>query len=693
MEIIVAETAGFCFGVNRAVNNVEELLSAGKKVTTLGPLIHNPQYIKSLCNRGAVIAQNVEDIPDGNELVIRAHGVTKQEIEKIKSLGISFYDATCPFVQKIQNIISRESTDENIVLIAGDENHPEVKGFRSYCKGESFVFNNCDDLQNIIKEYPKIKNSQVIFVSQTTFSTEEYKKSLDIIKNYCLNVKIFKTICDATAKRQKEACNLSHICDIMIVIGGKNSSNTQKLKAVCEKHAETVLIESAEELKNIDFSGCTKVGVTAGASTPVCTIKEVILKMSETNTNPIESAAALGQAIADSEMSFEEALEESLKSLNSDQQVVGTVLRVTPTEIQVDIGRKQTGIIPYSEFSADPTVDPAKAVKVGDELTLIIMKTNDVDGFITLSKKRYDAKANWSKITDAKANGEILSGVVTDILNKGVIVVSNGIRVFIPASQATVSKSDSLDELKDKQVQFKILDVEERRKRVVGSINFVAKEKLKAAREAFWATAEVGQTFTGKVTSVADFGVFVEIEPGVRPGLCHISELSWNRIKHPTEVVNVGDELEVTIKSLDKEKQKISFSHKKLEDNPWEVFKMNYSEGDVIEVEIVNFKTFGAIAQITPDVTGLIHISQIADRRIDKPQDVLALGDKVTVKLTAIDNKKRRVSLSIRELLTTPSAEEAVVEDEPEEDEIPEGTPISIDDLLAQAEAEGGAED
>ena len=683
MEIILAETAGFCFGVNRAVNKVEELLN-GKKVATLGPLIHNPQYIDSLCKRGAVIANSVTDVPDDCELVIRAHGITKNELENIKSSGIRYHDATCPFVKKIQNIIAKESNKQNTVLIAGDEKHPEVKGFRSYCRGASFVFNNSYELTKLLNNHPEIENNEIIFVAQTTFSIDEYKKSETILKKYCTNIKIFDTICDATSKRQKEACNLSQMCDIMIVIGGKNSSNSQKLKSVCEKNTKTIFIESAAEIENIDFSKYSKVGVTAGASTPVCIIKEVILKMSESNTNIIESAEALGQAVADSEISFEQALEESLKSLNSDQKVVGTVLRVTPTEIQVDIGRKQTGIIPYDEFSADPTVDPAKAVKVGDDLNLIIMKTNDADGFITLSKKRYDAQANWSKIAEAKASGAVLNGTVTEILNRGVIVVSEGVRVFVPASQATASKNDSLDELKGKDVQFKVLDVDERRKRVVGSINFVVKEERKAARETFWASAEVGQKYTGKVAVVADCGAFVEIAPGVR-GLCFRSELSWNRIKNPADIVNVGDELEVVIISLDEETHKIGFSHKKITENPWEVFKREYPVGSVIEVEIVEFKSFGAFAQITPEYKGLIHISQIANHRVENPQDELNIGDKVTVKVTAVDKTKPHVSLSIRALLTP---EVTAVEEvaEPVEEEL-ESAPISIDELLANAEA------
>lgn len=688
MEIFLADYAGFCFGVNRAVNKVEELLNSGKKVATLGPLIHNPQYIQSLCDRGAIIVDSPDHVPAGCELVIRAHGITKELHDEIRKSDIRFSDATCPFVKKIQNIVDKESKSDNVVLIAGDENHPEVKGFRSYCKGESFVFRNYDELECLIKSQPYIAENEVIYVAQTTFSVSEYKKCSDFIKKVCTNVKIFDTICDATSKRQKDACNLSLKCDIMLIIGGRMSSNTQKLKSVCENNTRTILIESAEELKDIDFSGCSSIGVTAGASTPVCIIKEVLQTMSETINNNVESAEVSGQAVADSEMSFEQALEESLKSLNSDQKVVGVVLRVTPTEIQVDIGRKQTGIIPYDEFSADPTVDPAKAVKVGDELNLIIMKTNDADGFITLSKKRYDAQANWNQIAAAKDNGEILEGNVAEILNRGVIVVANAVRVFIPASQATLSKNDKLEDLLGKSVQFRIIDVDNRRKRVVGSINSVLREARKASRDAFWSQVEVGQKYNGTVVSLTEFGAFVEIASGVQ-GLCHKSELSWTRIKHPSEVVAIGDSIEVTIKNIDAENKKISLGFKKIEDSPWEILRRDYPVGSTIDVQIVSLTTFGAFAQIIPHIQGLIHISQIANHRVEKPQDELNIGDTVKVMITNIDFEKKHVSLSIRALL----APEVTEEEAPVEDEIPEGTAVSIDELLAKAEAEAATEE
>ena len=681
-EIILAKTAGFCFGVDRAVNKVEELLNDNKKVATLGPLIHNPQYIESIKDRGALIAEKIEDVPSGYELVIRAHGITKELQDIIENNGIEYFDATCPFVKKIQNIAKNHTNENNILLIAGDEKHPEVEGFRSYAKGASFVFKSAKELQELLDNKAFNSDMEIIYVAQTTFSLEEYKKCTNIITKYCTKVKIYETICDATAKRQKDACNLAHSCDIIIIIGGRISSNTQKLKNVCEKYAKTYLIESAEELSDIDFSGCTKVGVTAGASTPVCIIKEVLKTMSETINN-IESAEAVGQAVADSEISFEQMLDESLKSLNSDQKVVGTVLRVTPTEIQVDIGRKQTGIIPYDEFSADPTVDPMSSVKVGDEIKLIIMKTNDQDGFITLSKKRYDAQANWEVIAAAKDNGEILEGVVAEVLNRGVIVISKSVRVFIPASQATLSRNDKLEDLLGKSVQFRIIDVDNRRRRVVGSISSVLREARKTSRDAFWAQIEVGQKYEGTVVSLTEFGAFVELAQGVQ-GLCHKSELSWNRIKHPSEVVAVGDKLEVTIKNIDAEAKKISLGFKKIEDSPWEILKRDFPVGSVIDVQIVSLTTFGAFAQIMPHIQGLIHISQISNHRVEKPQDELNIGDTVKVMITNIDFEKKHISLSIRALL----AEEEPEVEEVAEDEVPEGTPVPIEELVAKAEAE-----
>ena len=667
MEIKLAKTAGFCFGVNRAVDMLYKMVEDGERVCTLGPIIHNPQVIDDLADKGVVIIDSEKDVPAGTKVVIRTHGVEKQVIDSLKSSGIDFCDATCPFVRKIHKIITDNSDSNTLVLIAGDANHPEVQGIRSYCKGDSIVFKNSDELAKAAQEHPEFVEKEIIVVWQTTFNTVEYEKCLKNIKKHYTNAKIFDTICSATNERQEEAMRLASDCDAMIIVGGRQSSNTAKLKAVCENCCPTYLIETAKELSEIDLSGCGKVGVTAGASTPAAIIKEVLSTMSEnTNANVIETAEEVAMTSKVEDMDFETLLNESLDNMSTDQKVLGIVTGISPSEIQVDIGRKQTGYVPADEYSADPTADPMKELKIGDEINLIIMKTNDQEGTIMLSKKRYDAQGAWDKIEAAKENDEVVTGTVTDVIKGGVIVIVNGVRVFVPASLATASRGDSLDELLKTKVDLKIIEVkaERGRKKAVGSIKAVLREARKAAEEAFWAQAEEGQTYQGTVKSLTNYGAFVDI--GGVDGMVHISELSWKRIKHPSDVLAIGQEIEVFVKSLDKENKKISLGYKKAEDNPWEILRRDYPVDTVIESEIVGMTTFGAFATVIPGIDGLIHISQIADQHISKPQDVLKIGEKVTCKITAIDFDKSRVSLSIRALLA-PKAEEEAVEEVAEE--------------------------
>lgn len=665
MEIKLAKTAGFCFGVNRAVDMLYSMVENGEKVCTLGPIIHNPQVIDDLAQKGVTIIENENDVPQGTKVVIRTHGVEKQVIDTLKENNVDFCDATCPFVRKIHKIITENSDENTLVMIAGDENHPEVQGIRSYCKGESIVFKNCEELEKITENFKKYSEKAILVVWQTTFNTVEHEKCVKKIKKHYTNANIFDTICSATNERQEEAMRLAKTCDAMIIVGGRQSSNTAKLKAVCENCCPTYLIETARELSSIDLSSYEKIGVTAGASTPAAIIKEVLSTMSE-NTNAIENVIETAEEVAVTsnaeDMSFMEALEESLKNMSTDQKVRGIVTGISPSEIQVDIGRKQTGYVPADEYSADPTADPMKELKIGDEIGLIIMKTNDQEGTIMLSKKRFDAQGAWDKIEAAKENEEVLTGTVTDVIKGGVIVVTNGVRVFVPASLATASRGDSLDDLLKTKVDLKIIEVkaERGRKKAVGSIKAVLKEARKAAEEAFWAQAEEGQVYQGTVKSLTNYGAFVDI--GGVDGMVHISELSWKRIKHPSDVLAVGQEIEVFVKSLDKENKKISLGYKKAEDNPWEILRRDYPVDTVIESEIVGMTTFGAFATVIPGIDGLIHISQIADQHISKPQDVLKVGEKVTCKITAIDFDKSRVSLSIRALLA-PKAEEEVAEE------------------------------
>lgn len=662
MRVILAKTAGFCFGVDRAVNMAYELANSGARAATLGQLIHNSLVTDDLAAKGVRIISSPTEAQRGETVIIRAHGVAAEVYEELKGTGAEICDATCPFVKKIHLIVAENSGEDTEVFIAGDPNHPEVIGIKGHCKGEVNIFNSEAELDEIIKNDGKNYDKRIIAVSQTTFSQKVWKICKEKIKKYYTNAKIFDTICFATRERQDEAALISKQSDMMIIIGDRHSSNTAKLKAVCSENCDTYLVERAAELNTINFSHCATVGVTAGASTPSAIIKEVLFAMSEivNETTNIQVEEVPSEVAAAEDMDFSAALEESLNNMSTDQRVKGVVMGITPTEIQVDIGRKHAGFVPMDEYSADPNADAAKELKVGDTLDLIIMKTNDAEGTVMLSKRRFDAQKAWTDIIAAEEDGRVLEGTVAEVIKGGILVVSGGVRIFIPASLATERKDEPLEDLLKKTVKFRIIEVNKQRRRAVGSIRAVLKDMRKEAAEAFWAQAEVGQKYHGVVKSMTNYGAFVDI--GGVDGMVHISEMSWKRIKNPAEVFSIGQEVDVYIKALDAENKKISLGYRRDEDNPWEILRKNYPEGSVIEAEIVGLTTFGAFARIIPGIDGLIHISQIADRHISKPQDVLTVGDKVTCKITAIDFDKKRVSLSIRALIE-PAAEEAAEEE------------------------------
>ena len=666
MKITKAETAGFCFGVNRAVNMVYELLEKGENVCTLGPIIHNPQLVEELSRKGVRIVESPEEVKDGETLVIRSHGVAASVTRKAEELGLKIADATCPFVAKIHKIVEEKSSDGYITIIAGDSNHQEVKGIIGHCKGEFYVVADTFELEKLLSDNGNFINKSLILVSQTTFNAEIWGNIQKKLKKVCTNAEIFDTICNATSMRQSEADALSKVNDAIIVIGGKHSSNTAKLFDVCRQNcSRTYYLETADELSGIDLSGCSSVGVVAGASTPAGIIKEVIKTMSE-NLQPVEEQMEVKESVQKSfeEMTDEEAFEASLSSLTSDQKVCGTVIAVNPTEITVDIGRGVPGYVTAAEYSSNPDANMMDEVKVDDKLDLIIMKISDQEGTAMLSKRRYDAIAGWDNIVAAKESGEIVTGFVKEIIKGGVVAYTNNVRVFIPASQATASRNDSLEELKGKEVSFRIIEIG-RGRRAVGSIRSVLREERKAAEAKIWESIAVGDRFTGTVKSLTSYGAFVDI--GGVDGMVHISELSWQRIKNPSEVVLVGDTVEVYVKAIDTEKKKISLGYKKDEENPWVIFQNNYNVDDVVKVTVVSMTTYGAFARIIPGIDGLIHISQIANKHIAKPQDELTVGQEVDAKITAVDFEKKRVSLSIRALLEPEVKEEAPVAEEADE--------------------------
>ncbi|MBR4282118.1 MAG: 4-hydroxy-3-methylbut-2-enyl diphosphate reductase, partial [Clostridia bacterium] len=658
-------------------------------------------------SRGVITLNNPSECDKDRILVIRSHGVTEETYKEIESLGLTYEDATCPFVSKIHKIVSTARDENSVVLIAGDPKHPEVIGIKSFAGDKSYVFSSPEELEEIVKTCNFFANFSIVMVSQTTLSEDLWKKSEEFIKKVCTNAKIFDTICDATSRRQSEAKDLSQKCDLMVVIGGKHSSNTAKLYDICLENCPTYLVETAAELPFINPASYSLVGVTAGASTPFGIIKEVQTVMSEIIenaaavveetaaeaqtelvNNPESEVAQVSAAVEEKssgtdipavksydEMTDEEAFEYSLSQMNSDQHVKGYVLAVTPTEIQVDIGRKHAGYVPYDEYSYDSTIDLKDEVKVGDILDLIVMRTNDQEGTVMLSKKRFDSVRIWDEIYDAVGTETQFEGKVKEAVKGGVIVMSRGVRVFVPASLATESREQSTEDLVGTTVNFRIIEaVRGNRRRIVGAIRAPRERRQPVDTSAFWAAIEEGKIYTGKVKSLTSYGAFVDL--GGVDGMVHISELSWKRVKHPSEVVNVDDVIEVFVKSFDAEKKKVSLGYKKQEDNPWNVFLRDYKVEDVIDVKIVSITAYGAFANIIDGVDGLIHISQIAHERIAKPQDVLSVGQTVQVKITQIDLEKKRISLSIKELLEKP-AEEVVEEAAPEAvEETPAEAPV-----------------
>ena len=641
MKVLLAKTAGFCFGVDRAVKLTYQLLAEGRKVATLGPLIHNPQVVADLAEKGALTCEDLDDVPDGYEVVIRSHGVPARVYEKINTRGLAFHDATCPFVSKIHKLAEEAGKNGALLLVAGDAKHPEVQGIVGHTTGPVLVFAGEEELAAL---RPKIaQHESITVVAQTTFQVQAWEKCKTALKKWCTNAQIFDTICNATWARQQEAEDLSQRCDHMIVIGGHHSSNTQKLLQVAARHTTAITVETADELDRTWLQGAETVGVTAGASTPSSIIEEVLNCMSE--------------EIRD-DMSFAEMLEASeAKPLFAGKIVKAKVISVSPTECVVGIdGSKHTGIVKLNEMTHDPNAKMEDLVKVDDELDLVVVKTNDQEGVDTLSRVRFEAQKGMKDVSEACENGTIMEGDVMEANKGGVVVNVKGVRVFVPRSQATMRRDEDYTKLVGQHVRLYITECAGRK--IVGSINKVTAEENKVKREEFWQNVEVGKHYAGVVKSLTSYGAFVDI--GGVDGLCHISELSWQNIKHPSEVVKVGDSIDVYVKSYDPENQKVSLGYKKEEDNPWEQLKTDYPIGSEFVAPVVSITKFGAFVRILPGVDGLVHISEISNERVNKVSDVLKVGDEVRVKLINVDFERKRISLSMKACEgEQPMAEEA----------------------------------
>ncbi|WP_341877495.1 bifunctional 4-hydroxy-3-methylbut-2-enyl diphosphate reductase/30S ribosomal protein S1 [Defluviitalea saccharophila] len=625
MEIIVANTAGFCFGVNRAVDSVYKNIQQ-QPLYTYGPIIHNPQVVEELREKNVIPVHSVDEVNEGT-IIIRSHGVAKDVYGAIEEKGLNYIDSTCPYVKRIHKIVDEHSKKGYQVVIVGDRNHPEVQGISGWSNGEAIIIEKPEELEGL--NIPKTK--PICLVSQTTYREDRFESVLKALKEHHYEVEGFNTICKATSDRQQEAVKISKMVDKMIVIGGRESSNTRKLYEICKNYCkETYHIETIKDLELNKFNSNDKIGITAGASTPARIIKEVITAMNDLENHTNEN--------------FEELLNQSFVTLRSGQVVKGTVINVTDSEVSVNLGYKSDGIISKSELSNDSSLNPRDVVKVGDEIEVYIVRVNDSEGIVELSKKRVDAQKGWEIIKKAHEEGTVLTGKVVEAANGGVIAVSNEVRVFIPASLMGSKYTQDLTQFLGKTIEFKVIKIDPKRKRVVGDHKQIYLEETKRKKEEVLNTLQVGQKVKGTVRNITNFGAFIDL--GGIDGLVHISQISWNKIQSPEEVLKVGQEVEAIVLDIDKEKEKVSLTLKNEENNPWFKIEEKYPVGAIVKGKVVRMVSFGAFVELEPGVDGLVHISQIANKHVAKPEDELKLGEIIDVKVLDVNKDEKKISLS-----------------------------------------------
>jgi len=629
MEIKVAKYAGFCFGVDKAVKTSFELDYEGN-IYTLGELIHNSDVIEQLRKKGIKAINNLDELKEGDCVIIRAHGIGKKVYDELNALNVKVLDATCPYVKRIHEIVKKEYEAGKKIVIVGDSKHPEVIGINGWCEGKALIINDEKEAEQL----PYFEQKAAV-VAQTTFNRTKYEDICEVLKKKFAFVLKFDTICSATVQRQSEAEKLSREVDAMIVIGGRNSSNTQKLFEICKKNCPaTYLIENADELPLYDKNVRT-VGITAGASTPETVIKEVIFHM-EGMMNGHEG-----------EINFSEALEMTLTELKTNEIVKGKIIGYNNNDIFVDLGYKADGIIPMEEFLDDPDFDPEKDLKPGDEIEAMIVKINDGEGNVLLSKKKVDSIRGFELVEEAFKNKTPIDVIIKEIVKGGAVADYKGVRVFIPASQISDRFVKDLEPFKGKKVKVLITEMANKR-RVVGSCRAIIEAEKEAKSEAFWNDVEIGKEYTGTVKSITNFGVFVDI--GGVDGLIHVSELSWKKIDDPSSIMKVGDVVKVRVISFDKEKQKVSLGYRKMEDNPWYNIENKYPVGSVVTGTVLRMVPFGVFVELEEGVEGLVHISQISNVRLGRPEEVLKIGQKVEMKVMDVNPELKKISLSIKEV-------------------------------------------
>ncbi|MDR1700395.1 MAG: bifunctional 4-hydroxy-3-methylbut-2-enyl diphosphate reductase/30S ribosomal protein S1 [Lachnoclostridium sp.] len=636
-KINLAKSAGYCFGVKRAVDMVYEEVKKNRNVVTYGPIIHNDEVVKDLENKGVRVVQSPEEF-EGGTLIIRSHGVSREEYEALSEKEGRIIDATCPFVKKIHNIVRDFGEENRKVIVIGNADHPEVKGIVGWSKDGAAVIETKEDANN----YKEDLFLKIGIVAQTTFNYKKFKELVEIISKKGYDVVAVNTICNATEERQNEAEELAGRSDAMIVVGGRSSSNTQKLYEICIAQCKhTYFIQTAEDLKDINLASFSCIGITAGASTPNNIIQEVLGNMSE--------------------LSFEELLEDSVVTIHNGEVVEGKVISVKDSEIILNIRYKSDGILTKGEYSNNPDIDLKEEVKPGDLLNVKILRVNDGEGQVLLTYKRLQQDKINKRLREAMENSEVLTGKVSAVLGGGLSVNYDGTKVFIPASLISDIYEKDLSKYADKEIAFVLTEVNPQKRRIIGDSKRLIVAKKREMQKELFDKIEVGMIVQGIVKNLTDFGAFVDL--GGADGLLHISEMSWGHIESPKKVFQVGDRVTVRIKGISD--TKIALTMRMEENNPWTNASEKYQIGNIVVGKVARMTDFGAFVELEEGVDALLHVSQISVDHVEKPSDALKKGDSITAKIVDFNEAKKKISLSMK-ILELEERNKAVNEEEGE---------------------------
>lgn len=674
IEIKKIDPCGFCFGVTRAIEIVEKTIDhkEGQRIFSYGQLIHNKGVTDRLKERGLDILEDLQEGQEGDILIIRSHGAPRDLFEQARKRGLELIDATCPYVVKIQRLVEKASSNGKTVVVVGDKNHPEVIGIVGWAKppGNIIVVQNKEGIG-------EITGDSILLVAQTTINEDQFQEVGQALKRQHKDVTIENTICTATRERQEATKELAKESDVMVVIGGKNSSNSKKLVAISQRYCDkTIFLENNKDLSLKTIDKCSKIGVAAGASTPVSDIEEVIAKMSEVITERNEMEDYL------------EAIEKSLRLPRLGEIVEGTIHQVTDKEIIVNLGCKKDGVIPKEELNLEADEKITEVYKEGDTIQAKVVKTDDGDGTIMLSKKKLQVNENWEEISQALDDKLTIDVKVVRVVNGGVIASYKEVAGFIPLSQLSDRFIENAEEFMGQVLPIKISRVDKYKGKAVFSHKAYLAEQRQSKMAEVWEKLDVGDIIEGTVMRFTDYGAFVDI--GGIDGLLHISEISWGKLKHPQEVLAIGEKINVKVLSMNSERGKISLGLKQTQPEPWSIIDEKYQVGQILTGRVVQIKEYGAFVELEPGLDGLVHISEVAHKRVTDLNDELTIGEEVSTKILEIDKEKKRISLSIKETLEPPIYEEEE-EDLETSDAVAEVEEVA--EVAIETDAEGTVEE